>query len=213
MIVIGGMIGLGKTTLAEKLGERLGIPTYFESVKDNKILPLFYKATPEENEKYRYSFLLQLSFLQSRLKQIKQAKLDKESIMDRSIYEDLYFAKTIHDEGRISDLELAIYQEMFEELVNDYPPLPSKSPSVMIYLHGSFETVLTRIKERGRDFELDEPSLRHHRLMWEGYDKWFHSFYKYSPVIEVDCDKRACSFNKEDQDWLVEQLRPYINID
>ena len=58
MIVIGGMIGLGKTTLAEKLGERLGIPTYFESVKDNKILPLFYKANPEENEKYRYSFLL-----------------------------------------------------------------------------------------------------------------------------------------------------------
>lgn len=213
MIVIGGMIGLGKTTLAEKLGERLGIPTYFESVKDNKILPLFYKATPEENEKYRYSFLLQLSFLQSRLKQIKQAKLDKESIMDRSIYEDLYFAKTIHDEGRISDLELAIYQEMFEELVNDYPPLPSKSPSVMIYLHGSFETVLNRIKERGRDFELDEPSLRHHRLMWEGYDKWLHSFYKYSPVIEVDCDKRACSFNKEDQDWLIDQLRPYINID
>lgn len=212
MIVIGGMIGLGKTTLCQKIGERLNIPTYFESVKDNKILPLFYKASEEENEKYRYSFLLQLSFLQSRLKQIKQARLDKEAVMDRSIYEDLYFARTIHDEGRISSLELSVYENLFHELVDDYPPLPSKSPDVMIYLHGSFETVMSRIRERGREFELDEPTLKHHRLMWEGYDKWFHSFYKYSPVVEVDCDKRACSFVESDLEWLIEQIRPYINI-
>ena len=212
MIVIGGMIGLGKTTLAEKLGERLGIPTYFESVKDNKILPLFYKATPEENEKYRYSFLLQLSFLQSRLKQIKQAKIDKESIMDRSIYEDLYFAKTIHDEGRISDLELAIYQEMFEELVNDYPPLPSKSPSVMIYLHGSFETVLNRIKERGRSFELDSELVSYYKFLYDGYDDWVHSSYKASPIISIDVDKKDIVFNESDKKEFLEELSKYNKI-
>ena len=81
-----------------------------------------------------YLILLTLSFLRSRFHAIKEALKNDNAIMDRSIYEDYYFAKTIHDARRISDLELAIYQQMFADLVNDYPPLPSKSPPVLIYL-------------------------------------------------------------------------------
>src|SRR5574344_2468233 len=91
------MIGIGKTTTAKMLHEELGIPVYYESVKGNKVLPLFYTATKEEQEKRRYPFLLQLNFLQARYHAIKQALLENNAIMDRSIYEDHYFAKKNHD--------------------------------------------------------------------------------------------------------------------
>lgn len=207
MIVIGGMVGLGKTTAAKMISEEMGIPVYYESVKDNKILPLFYTATPEETEKFRYPFLLQLAFLQSRMKELKDALSYPNSVMDRSIYEDLYFAKVIHDEGRISDLELDIYYGLFKEMMEDIPGTPAKSPDVMIYMKGSFDTVVHRIEQRGRSYELDAPSLAHHRFLWEGYDKWFLENYHASPIIEIDVDKRSVSFNDDDKRWLLDQLR------
>ena len=78
LIVVGGMIGLGKSSVAEVLGEALGSNVFYESVDDNPILPLFYTASPEEIQAKRYPFLLQLYFLDTRFKAIKQANFIKD---------------------------------------------------------------------------------------------------------------------------------------
>ena len=85
--------------------------------------------------------------------------LSDNAILDRSIYEDHYFASKIHDQGRISDLEFEIYSNILAEMMKDIDGMPKKAPDVMVYLKGSFETALHRILERGRSFEID-PDLK-----------------------------------------------------
>ncbi len=207
VIVIGGMIGLGKTTTAKLLSERLSLPAYYESVEGNEVLPLFYKASPEEKERKRYPFLLQLSFLSNRFGSIRKALLEDNAILDRSIYEDRYFASRNHDLGNISDLEMSIYDGLLENLLLDLKSLPKKAPDVMVYLKGSFETVLERINRRGRTFELGDELVSYYRFLWEDYDKWVFSSYKESPLIVVDVDKVDILNNPSDFDLLVEQVK------
>ena len=88
LIVVGGMIGLGKSSVAEILGNHFNSEVFYESVDDNPILPLFYTASKEEISLNRYPFLLQLWFLNTRFKSIKRALVDKNNVLDRSIYED-----------------------------------------------------------------------------------------------------------------------------
>jgi deoxyadenosine/deoxycytidine kinase len=207
VIVIGGMIGIGKTTTAKMLHEELGLPVYYESVKDNKVLPLFYTATPEEAAKFRYPFLLQLNFLQSRYHAIKQALLDDNAVMDRSIYEDHYFAKKNHDLGKISDSEMELYDGLLAEMMDQLSEMPKKAPDVMVYLHGSFETVLTRIKKRGRSFELDQSLVDYYRFLWQDYDDWVHRSYQSSPILEVDVDKTNIIYNVQDKQKFLAKLK------
>ena len=93
LITIGAMIGAGKTSLAELVAEHFNSEVFYESVDDNPILPLFYTASEEEIQAKRYPFLLQLWFLNTRFKSIKEALVHDNNVLDRSIYEDWYFAK------------------------------------------------------------------------------------------------------------------------
>ncbi|HLR92704.1 MAG TPA: deoxynucleoside kinase, partial [Atopostipes sp.] len=156
VIVIGGMIGAGKTSVAKLLGEELGTEVFFEQVDDNPLLELFYTADEQEEQEKRYPFLLQLTFLSSRFRSIKKALYDKNNVLDRSIYEDWYFCKVNHDIGRISELEFKIYEELLDNMMEELAELPKKAPDLMVYLHGSFEEILRRIGTRGRDFEQDD---------------------------------------------------------
>ncbi len=207
MIVISGMVGLGKTTLAEIISKEMKIPAYFESVKDNKILPLFYLATPEETEKYRYPFLLQLEFLRTRMRDLKEALSYPNAVMDRSIYEDPYFAQKIFEEGRLSELELQVYLSLFKEMMEEVPGTPSKKPDVLIYLKASWETVYQHLQKRGRNFELTEASIKHLHYLWEGYDTWLEQNYHESPVIILDYEKGGVLDHPEAKEKLLAQLR------
>lgn len=189
VIVIGGMIGLGKTTVAEILAEQLGSQVFYESVDDNPILPLFYTASKEEIEAKRYPFLLQLYFLNSRFKTIKDALQHENNIIDRSIYEDWYFAKRNRDLGRISDLEFEMYEKLLKNMMEELTGLPKKAPDLMVYLKGSFETVLKRIQLRGRSYELDQSLVDYYKFLWENYDDWVLHHYKASKVVMIDMDK------------------------
>lgn len=209
VIVIGGMIGLGKTTTAKILSERLSLPVYYESVEGNKVLPLFYKASQEEKEKNRYPFLLQLSFLSNRYGSIRKALLEDNALLDRSIYEDSYFASRNHDLGNISDLEMEIYDTLLDQLLSALKSLPKKAPDVMVYLKGSFDTVLKRIAARGRSFELGEELVSYYHFLWEDYDRWVMDAYKASPIIVLDVDKVDIQENPKDLALLLEALRPY----
>lgn len=206
MIVIGGMIGLGKTTVAEIIGKELSLPVYYESVEGNKVLPLYYTASEEEQQKYRYPFLLQLNFLTTRFHAIKEALLHDNAVLDRSIYEDQYFASKIHDQGRMSDLEYSLYCDLLKEMMSEIDGMPKKAPDVMVYLKGTFPTVLKRIKERGRSFELAPSLVDYYHDLWKDYDEWVFHSYKASPLLVVDVDQRDIKENPEDRKWLLSEL-------
>lgn len=189
VITIGAMIGAGKSSLAKLVGEHFGTEVFYESVDDNPILPLFYTASDEEIQEKRYPFLLQLWFLNTRFKSIKKALTDKNNILDRSIYEDWYFAKVNKDLGRISELEFSIYESLLENMLEELDELPKKAPDLMIYLTGSFETILERIKNRGRGYELDDSLVDYYRRLWEGYDEWVEKHYNASEVLTINIDK------------------------
>ena len=170
LIVVGGMIGLGKSSVAEILGNHFNSEVFYESVDDNPILPLFYSESEEEILKNRYPFLLQLYFLNTRFKSIKEALYNDNNVLDRSIYEDWYFAKKNMELGRISELEMNTYEGLLENMLEELKELPKKAPDIMVYLKGTFETVMKRINLRGRDFEVDENLKEYYHFLWEDYD-------------------------------------------
>ena len=211
ILVIAGMIGTGKSSVAKALGEEFKTEVFYESVEDNKILPLFYTATDEEIQAKRYPFLLQLWFLNTRFKSIKQALVDDNNVLDRSIYEDLYFAKINKDLGRISELEFEVYEGLLNNMMEELDELPKKSPDLLIYLKSSFETVLNRIKIRGREYELDEELVDYYRLLWQGYDEWVLNNYNHSEVLILDMDNMDIVNNEEDKKEMVKLVKQKLN--
>lgn len=197
LITIGAMIGAGKTSLAELVANHFNSEVFYESVDDNPILPLFYTASEEEIQTKRYPFLLQLWFLNTRFKSIKEALIKDNNVLDRSIYEDWYFAKVNKDLGRISDLEFSLYEDLLNNMLEELEELPKKSPDLMIYLSGSFETILERIKKRGREYELDEALASYYYTLWEGYDNWIKQHYKASDVLIINIDEIDYVNNEE----------------
>lgn len=212
VIVVSGMIGIGKTSVAQILGDGLDSKVYYEHVSENPILPLFYKADQKEINEKRYPFLLQLYFLRTRFQSIKQAYKDDDAILDRSIYEDWYFTKINRDLGNINDMEFSIYEGLLEEMMKEIDGLPyKKAPDLNVYLRGSFETVMDRIFERGRDFEQDEELVEYYRKLWEGYDDWLENYYSASDTLIVDMDKTDVVHNPQDAEDLVEQVKGLLH--
>ena len=206
LLVVGGMIGLGKSSVAKILGEYFNSEVFYESVDDNPILPLFYSESEEEIQKKRYPFLLQLYFLNTRFKSIKDALHHNNNILDRSIYEDWYFAKKNMELGRISELEMSIYEDLLNNMMEELESLPKKSPDIMIYLKGSFDTVMNRINLRGREFEIDDSLKEYYHFLWEGYDNWVHNHYKASDVLIIDMDVMDVVNNESDRYKLIEMV-------
>lgn len=97
VLVLAGTIGAGKSSLTEMLAEELKTQAFYESVDDNKVLPLFY-----ENPQ-KYAFLLQIYFLNKRFDSIKRALSDNNNVLDRSIYEDSLLFHLNADLGRADE--------------------------------------------------------------------------------------------------------------
>lgn len=206
LIVVGGMIGLGKSSVAEILGNHFNSEVFYESVDDNPILPLFYSESEEEILKNRYPFLLQLYFLNTRFKSIKEALYNDNNVLDRSIYEDWYFAKKNMELGRISELEMNTYEGLLENMLEELKELPKKSPDIMVYLKGSFETVMKRINLRGREFEIDESLKEYYHFLWKDYDNWVNNHYNASEVLIIDMDTMDVVNNEADKHKLIEMV-------
>lgn len=210
IIVIGGMIGLGKTTVAELVSKELGTEVFYESVDDNPILPLFYTLEESELQRQRLPFLLQLYFLRTRYEAIREAMKEDNNVLDRSIYEDWYFAKVNHNLGRITDLEMQSYEQLLDSMMTDIEGMPKKAPDLMIYLKASFETVMHRIGLRGRDFEQDEDLVSYYNALWKGYDEWVTTKYAASEVLIVDMDQLDVVSSEEDAAELVAEVRTVL---
>lgn len=209
MLVVGGMIGAGKTTVSTLLGEELGYDVIREKVDESLVLPLFYTSTEEERLRHRYPFLLQLEFLNARFASIKEGLRNhgRRVVMDRSIYEDWYFAHVNHQLGGISDLEMKIYSDLLNNMMQEIAEIPSKVPDLFVYLHGDFETILERIALRGREFEQGEELVAYYRRLWEGYDDWVVNCYDESDVIVVDISKHDLLVDADIRTRLIRQIR------
>ena len=185
VIITAGMIGVGKTTLTGKIADHLNTKAFFEPLGENPVLPLYYK-NPKQ-----YGFLLQIYFLNKRFSMIKQALTNDNNVLDRSIYEDALFTKENNAEGNISDTELQVYLKLLDNMMQDLTRLPKKSPDLMVYSETTFETILYRIKKRGRDYEQidNNPELKdYYYKMWSAYKDWYKD-YDASPKMKIDLDQ------------------------
>lgn len=218
-IVIGGMIGLGKTSVADLLKEHFenkGIESkvFYETVDDNPILPLYYELTQEELDAKRIPFLLQLFFLNKRYKTVKDCMNWSNpiyTIQDRSIYEDWYFAYVNKNLGRISGLEFKIYEELVDNMMEELRELPKKAPDLMVYLRGSFDTVIDRIMSRGRSFEINPELKEYYFEVWKGYDEWVMDRYDASEVLVIDMDTTDVVKSEEDAKRVCLQVEEKLN--
>ncbi|MDN2649343.1 MAG: deoxynucleoside kinase [Leuconostoc lactis] len=182
VIITAGMIGVGKTTLTSLIAEHFGTKAFYEPVGDNPVLPLYY-SDPKQ-----YGFLLQIYFLNRRFDMIKQALADDNNVLDRSIYEDALFTAENHKDGNITDAEMEVYTQLLDNMMAELQKLPKKAPDLLVYAETDFETILYRIKKRGRDYEqFDEnDELRQYYFrIWSAYRDWFEA-YDASPKIKID---------------------------
>ena len=106
--------------------------------------------------------------------------------------------------GRINDLEMKIYEELLHNMLEELEELPKKAPDIMVYLKGSFETVLNRIALRGREFEIDDSLREYYHFLWKDYDNWVQNYYNASEVLVIDMDKMDVVNNEADKHKLIE---------
>ena len=185
MLTVAGVIGAGNSTFTKELAGELGTKPFYEPVGGNPVLPLYY-SDPE-----KYGFLLQIYFLNKRFKMIKAAYKENNNILDRSIYEDLLFTTINHENGNFTDEEFDTYKSLLDNMMEEIEGLPKKAPDLMIYLDVDFDTMLSRIKLRGREFEQfdDNKELKnYYHQVWEEYQKWYDD-YDLSAKIKIDVAK------------------------
>lgn len=108
--------------------------------------------------------------------------------------------------GRISELEMKIYEDLLENMMEELKELPKKAPDIMVYLKGSFDTVMNRINLRGREFEVDESLKEYYHFLWKDYDNWVKNHYKASQVLIVDMDKMDVVSSEADKNKLIEMV-------
>ncbi|MEY8461798.1 deoxynucleoside kinase [Streptococcus merionis] len=194
MIILAGMIGVGKTTYTSRLAEALGTQAFFEPVDNNPILDKYY------HDPDKYGFALQIYFLNKRFKSIKQAYLENDNVLDRSIYEDALFTYINTLQGNISQEEYNLYLELLDNMMEEIDGLPKKAPDLLVYLNGSFDHILNNIEKRGRSYELptEENGLEdYYRLLHSHYQEWYDN-YNYSPKMVINTEQ--FDIHKED-DW------------
>lgn len=186
MIVLAGTIGAGKSSLTALLAAHFQSEAFYEPVEENEVLPLFYE-NPE-----KYAFLLQIYFLNKRFKSIKEARKGQYNVLDRSIYEDSLLFHLNADLGRTTATEVAVYDELLHNMLEELPLATyQKSPDLLVHIKVSLDTMLQRIKQRGREYEQIEqdPSLySYYEELNQRYDAWFEA-YDASPKIQINGDE------------------------
>ncbi|WP_101961923.1 deoxynucleoside kinase [Lactococcus cremoris] len=204
VLVLAGTIGAGKSSLTEMLAEELKTQAFYESVDDNKVLPLFY-----ENPQ-KYAFLLQIYFLNKRFDSIKRALSDNNNVLDRSIYEDSLLFHLNADLGRADEKEVEVYDDLLKNMLEEIDSLSfKKRPDLLIHVKVSFDKMLERIKKRGRQFEQLEydPSLYdYYKELNSRYDTWFEAF-DICPKIQIDGDKYDFVENEQSKIQVLQQIK------
>ena len=199
-IAISGNIGSGKTTLTTLLSKHYKWEAHYEDVENNPYLNDFYK------DMQRWSFNLQVYFLNSRFRQILEIKESgKKYIQDRTIFEDAYiFAPNLHNMGLMTSRDFENYKAIFN-LMDGLV----KGPDLMIYLRASVPKLIEQIQKRGRDYE-NSIRLDYLTRLNERYEAWI-SEYKKGELLIINVDNLNFSDNKEDLEEIIKQVDSSLN--
>ena len=199
-VAIAGNIGSGKTTLTTKLSKHYKWEAHYEDVENNPYLNDFYK------EMQRWSFNLQVYFLNSRFRQVLKIKASgKDFIQDRTIYEDAFiFAPNLHSMGLMSSRDFENYQQLFN-LMDSF----IQGPDLLIYLRASTSTLVSQIQKRGRNYE-NSIRLDYLNRLNERYEAWISEYSK-GKLLIIDVDDINFSENKEDLGEVINKIDAEIH--
>jgi len=199
-IAIAGNIGSGKTTLTGLLAKNYKWDAHFEDVDDNPYLNDFYE------EMQRWSFNLQIYFLNSRFSQILEfRKSGKTVIQDRTIYEDAFiFAPNLHSMGLMTTRDFENYFTLFNMMSSLIQP-----PDLLIYLRASVPTLVNQIQQRGRKYE-NSIRLDYLKRLNERYEAWINT-YNLGKLLIVDIDNTNFAENPEDLRMVINKIDAEIN--
>ena len=194
-IAIAGNIGAGKTTLTQLLAKHYKWEAQLEDVVDNPYLDDFY------NQMERWSFNLQVYFLNSRFRQVMQIrKSGKDIIQDRTIYEDAnIFAPNLHAMGLMTNRDFDNYSSLFNLMESTVLP-----PDLLIYLRSSIPNLVNQIHKRGRDYE-NSISIDYLSRLNERYEAWIHG-YDEGPLLIIDVDDLDFVENEEDLKVVINEI-------
>lgn len=198
-IAIAGNIGAGKSTLTTLLSKHYNWTPHYEDVENNPYLFDFY------NDMQRWSFNLQVYFLNSRFRQIVEIQRGQDIVIqDRTIYEDAYiFAPNLHAMGLMSARDFENYTSLFEVLISMVNP-----PDLLVYLQGSVPALVRQIEKRGREYEASI-RLDYLRRLNEYYEA-FISKYKHKLLI-IDIDNINFAENKKDLGEVINKINAELN--
>ncbi|PWK21010.1 deoxynucleoside kinase [Xanthomarina spongicola] len=199
-VAIAGNIGAGKTTLTKLLAKHYRWESQLEDVVDNPYLDDFY------NQMERWSFNLQVYFLNSRFRQVAQIRESgKDIIQDRTIYEDAHiFAPNLHAMGLMTNRDFENYRSLFD-LMESFV----QGPDLLIYLRSSISNLVSQIHKRGRDYE-NSISIDYLSRLNERYEAWIHGYDKGNLLI-IDVDNLDFVANPEDLGSIINKIDAEIN--
>ena len=198
-IAVSGNIGSGKTTLTEKLAKHYGWKAEFEAVDNNPYLPDFYK------DMKRWSFHLQVYFLNSRFNQIKKIQeSDTPTIQDRTIYEDAYiFAANLYKSQLMTERDYANYLSLFDSMIAHV-----KAPDLLIYLKADIPKLVGQIEKRGRTYETTM-RIDYLKNLNTHYEEWIAG-YKEGKLLIIDVNNLDFVENPADFSFVVEKVNREI---
>jgi deoxyadenosine/deoxycytidine kinase len=196
IIIIAGNIGVGKTSLAERLSERMGWRCAYESVADNPYLADFY------TDMRTWSFHLQIFFLGHRAQQYLEMANDPQSVIfDRTIYEDAFiFARALQHMGNISERDYLSYRRVFELITSHLPP-----PDLLIYLKAPVPVLMERIRSRARSIETGITD-EYLSLLESFYEDWV-KIYDVCPVLTIRSDDLDFVHKPQHLDIVVKRIQ------
>jgi deoxyadenosine/deoxycytidine kinase len=199
-IAVAGNIGSGKTTLTGLLARHFGWQSHYEDVDDNPYLDDFY------NDMQRWSFNLQIYFLNIRFNHILEIKKSEKTIIqDRTIYEDAYiFAPNLHSMGLMSTRDFENYFTLFNLVSSLIDP-----PDLVIYLRASVPTLVRQIEKRGRKYE-DNIRLDYLRRLNERYENWVDT-YRLGKLMIVDVDHNNFIDKSEDLSLVIDKVNAELH--
>lgn len=195
-VLVAGNIGTGKTSLTERLGDRLGWDTAYESVQDNPYLADFY------GDMRQWAFHLQVFFLGHRAEQhLAMARSPRSAIIDRSIFEDAeIFARVSLELGNVSERDYRTYRKVYDLIVASLP-----EPDLLLYLKAPVDILLERIRARGR--EMEQGVTRDYlSLLEQYYESWLQEF-DHCPVLTLRTDDLDFVNRERHLDVVVERVQ------
>ncbi len=199
-IAVTGNIGAGKTTLTTMLAKHYGWNAQFEDVDHNPYLDDFYQ------DMSKWSFALQIYFLGSRFRQVKEIRdSGKNIIQDRTIYEDAYiFAENLNEMNLLSERDYQNYSSLFE-LMKGFV----SAPDLLIYLKADISTLTKQIAKRGREYE-SGISIDYLMRLNNKYEAWINS-YKEGKLLIIDVNDLDFVEREEDFGYILDRIDAELN--